>query len=312
MIWEWLKKTSFLSWLPPALLVFQAGGHSLVIWGHNNLASSQLSLYMWASSLKSRPFYFLFYYYYFFCFFAFSRATPAAHGGSQARGLIGAVAAGLCQSHSNAGSEAASVTYTTAHGYTRPLTQWARPEIEPETSWFLVGFVNHWATTGTPSPGFERAAEGSCWLDLNLGSGTTTRLPPSFIQVWGVRPFSPFPRSWLAFSLFLQSHPLPAILLPVNIPLLSPFRLPLPNGVHRADSPLGFALNFSLPCVLGVLPWTPTMEVRVMSWQQTLTETHFPLSQTHPAHIGDRNAHCPSTCAPWQRGPCCFCPCPIG
>ena len=37
-----------------------------------------------------------------FCLF---RATPAAYGGSQARGLIGAVAAGLCQSHSNTGSK---------------------------------------------------------------------------------------------------------------------------------------------------------------------------------------------------------------
>ena len=42
----------------------------------------------------------------FLCFFfAFSRATPLAYGGSQARGLIGAVAAGLCHSHSNMGSE---------------------------------------------------------------------------------------------------------------------------------------------------------------------------------------------------------------
>ena len=32
-------------------------------------------------------------------------ATPAAHGGSQARGVIGATAANLCHSHSNAGSE---------------------------------------------------------------------------------------------------------------------------------------------------------------------------------------------------------------
>ena len=38
-------------------------------------------------------------------FFFFSRATPMAHGGSQARGLIGAVAAGLCHNHSNAESE---------------------------------------------------------------------------------------------------------------------------------------------------------------------------------------------------------------
>ena len=40
-----------------------------------------------------------------FCLFAFSRAVPEAHGGSQARGLIGAIATGLCQSHSKAGSE---------------------------------------------------------------------------------------------------------------------------------------------------------------------------------------------------------------
>ena len=37
--------------------------------------------------------------------FALFRAAPAAYGGSQARGQMGATAAGLCQSHSNAGSE---------------------------------------------------------------------------------------------------------------------------------------------------------------------------------------------------------------
>ena len=42
---------------------------------------------------------------YFFCLFAFTRATPAACGGSQSRGLSGAVAAGLHQSHSYTGSE---------------------------------------------------------------------------------------------------------------------------------------------------------------------------------------------------------------
>ena len=40
-----------------------------------------------------------------FCLFAFSRASPAAYGGSQAMGLIRAVATGLHQSHSNEGSE---------------------------------------------------------------------------------------------------------------------------------------------------------------------------------------------------------------
>ena len=40
---------------------------------------------------------------FFFCLFAFSRAAHAAYEGSQARGLIRAVATtSLCQSHSNA------------------------------------------------------------------------------------------------------------------------------------------------------------------------------------------------------------------
>ena len=46
---------------------------------------------------------------------------------------------------------AASVTYTTAHGNAGSLIHWARPGIEPaSSSWMLVRFVNHWATTGTP------------------------------------------------------------------------------------------------------------------------------------------------------------------
>ena len=46
-----------------------------------------------------------FFFFFFSVFLPFSRVTPAAHGGSQARGLIGVVAASLHQSHSNARSE---------------------------------------------------------------------------------------------------------------------------------------------------------------------------------------------------------------
>ena len=42
---------------------------------------------------------------FFFCLLILSRAAPAAYGGSQARGRIGAVGTGLRQSHSNVGSE---------------------------------------------------------------------------------------------------------------------------------------------------------------------------------------------------------------
>ena len=82
---------------------------------------------------------------------AISWAAPAAYGGSQARGWIGAEATGLCQSHSNADP------YTTAHGNAGSLTHWARAGTEPATSWFLVGFVNHFATTWTPSLNFLKA-----------------------------------------------------------------------------------------------------------------------------------------------------------
>ena len=48
----------------------------------------------------------LFYhFFFFFVFLLFFWAASAAYGGSQARGLIGAVAAGLRQSHSNVESE---------------------------------------------------------------------------------------------------------------------------------------------------------------------------------------------------------------
>ena len=40
-----------------------------------------------------------------FFFFLLFWAAPMAHGGSQARGLIGAATAGLHHSHGNAGSE---------------------------------------------------------------------------------------------------------------------------------------------------------------------------------------------------------------
>ena len=45
--------------------------------------------------------------FFFFCliFFAISWVAPAAYGGSQARGRIGAAATGLHQGHSNAGSK---------------------------------------------------------------------------------------------------------------------------------------------------------------------------------------------------------------
>ena len=86
----------------------------------------------------------------FFFFFWLFRATPTAHGGSQARGLISCGQWPTPESQQQ-GIRASSSTYTTGHSNAGSSTHWARPGIESETSWFLVGFVNHRATTGTPS-----------------------------------------------------------------------------------------------------------------------------------------------------------------
>ena len=84
----------------------------------------------------------------FVCFLSF-RATPAAYGGSQARGWIWAVAASLHQSHSNVVSELSSMTYTTAHSNTGSVTHWARPGIEPATSWWVELFLMSAVTLGS-------------------------------------------------------------------------------------------------------------------------------------------------------------------
>ena len=105
------------------------------------------SLYLWIC--------FCFVFVHLLCFlffiFCFFRAATTAYGSSQARGRIGAVAAGLCMPQpQECGIRALSSTYTTAHSNAGSLTHWARTGIEPTSSWILVQFVNHWATEGTP------------------------------------------------------------------------------------------------------------------------------------------------------------------
>ena len=73
--------------------------------------------------------------------FCFLRAVPLAYGSSQDTSGIGAAAAGLHHSHSNARSKV-SVTCTTAHGNVRSLIHRAMPGITPVTSWMLVRFIS--------------------------------------------------------------------------------------------------------------------------------------------------------------------------
>ena len=61
------------------------------------------------------------------------------------------------------GIRAASVTYTTAHSKAGSLIHWARPRIKPATSWFLVRFINHCATVGTPSSSWSLISTKPQW-----------------------------------------------------------------------------------------------------------------------------------------------------
>ena len=71
--------------------------------------------------IRNRIYLFIYLFIY-FCFFAISWAIPAAYGGSQARGLIGAVARQSTPEPQQRGIQAVSTTYTTAHGNARSLT----------------------------------------------------------------------------------------------------------------------------------------------------------------------------------------------
>ena len=75
-----------------------------------------------------------------FLFFIF-RAAPMGYRGSQATGRIRVVAAGLCHSHSNTGSESCLRPTPQLRATLDTLTHRARPRIEPVSSWMLVRFI---------------------------------------------------------------------------------------------------------------------------------------------------------------------------
>ena len=82
-------------------------------------------------------------------FFLF-RETPPVYGRSEPRGWIQAAAASLHHRQTQQSRIwAASATYTAALGNARSLTHWARPGMEPTSSWTLCWVLSPWATTGT-------------------------------------------------------------------------------------------------------------------------------------------------------------------
>ena len=89
-------------------------------------------------------------FFFFFFVFCLFRAKPVANRGSQ--GLNRSCSCWPNPQPKQRRIQAASVTYPTAHGNARSLNRWVRPGIEALSS--LVGFINHWAVTGTPTVGF--------------------------------------------------------------------------------------------------------------------------------------------------------------
>ena len=116
----------------------------------NNYPRQEKSITYWSATNIWQIINFIFLnFFIFFYFCVFSRATPVACGGSQARGLISCSHRPVPEPQQHQ-IQAAPATYTTAHSNTGSLTHWARPGIKPATAWFLVRFVNYWAMTGTP------------------------------------------------------------------------------------------------------------------------------------------------------------------
>ena len=76
--------------------------------------------------------------------------------------------------------------YSTACGYARSLTHWARPEIEPTSSQTLDGFLTHWATMGTLVSVLYDTRNSKylliCWIQAIWGGGCLFRATPEYME----------------------------------------------------------------------------------------------------------------------------------
>ena len=97
-----------LSFLPPAPPPAAPAGRVAKTWAHPVILTSKPQCVTAFARWKAVNFFYpppRFWGVFSRVFLPFFRVTPAAYGGSQARGRIGATAANWCHSHSNTGSE---------------------------------------------------------------------------------------------------------------------------------------------------------------------------------------------------------------
>ena len=155
---------------------------------------------------------------------------------------------------------AVSVTYNTARGNARSFTHWAKPGIEPATSWPPVGFVNHWATTGTPwLVNFDWHLENCqaplwilpCWvLDSFVFLQIFLSLVLGYIYIAWKQSWS-F-RVWILLLKFVRYYLIVIQSLIIYTPLLRRILLCSPSNAHE---PWNFQIwlleTGTFPCLLG-------------------------------------------------------------
>ena len=87
---------------------------------------------------------------FFFLILLFRATLLTAYASSQTRGQIGAAASGLYHSQRNVRSKPHLRPTPKLTALLDPLTYWARPRMDPASSWILVWVCYHWAMMGTP------------------------------------------------------------------------------------------------------------------------------------------------------------------
>ena len=157
--------------------------------------------------------------------------------------------------------QAAPATYTTAHGNAASLTHWARPGSKPETSWFLVGFINYWATMGTKNPKTDGLKQNYFLAVPEVEAGNRgCQKDWHLLRFWMANPFHTFllasgghrspwlrwPRGSSLHSLPVSSHGiLPVCLCLFFLPIRTPSRIGLKP--HPDDLVLTW-LQLQRPC----------------------------------------------------------------
>ena len=151
---EEYKNIRFLTWVHSIHLAILGGWNSIAM---NWFFCSLYSVNKWPLLLLLLSF----------------RATPAAYGSSQARGTIGASAAGLPHSHSNARTELRPWPTPQLTANVGSLTHWVRPGVEPTSSWILLGLVIAESQWELQNDRFLNSENSHGFIKL-IGEGHTT------------------------------------------------------------------------------------------------------------------------------------------